>query len=47
MTKLVYVCKTASLCPTSYATNNARQMSVTDEGTRHAQKIMLTSIGLR
>ena len=33
MTELVYVFQTASLCPNSYATSDARQMRVTDEDT--------------
>ena len=37
----------ACLCPNSCATNDARQMSMTDKDTPHAPKIILTSIGPR
>ena len=45
MTKLVFMFRTACLCPNRCATNDDRQMRMTDKGTPHAPKIMLMSIG--
>ena len=43
--KTCFVFRTACLCPNSCATNDDRQMRMTDKDTPHAPKIMLTSMG--
>ena len=47
MTKAPWFSQPACLCPKSCENKDARQMSVMDQETRHAQKRMLTSIGPR